>query len=77
MSDSTYKKVKEYLVQQGYRAVSDETYEHIDEWLEWYQNDVAKFHHYKLYNGIVTTNKERYKLERWESDVKKRAEKAS
>nr|DAN00484.1 MAG TPA: portal protein [Caudoviricetes sp.] len=62
MSDSTYKKVKEYLVQQGYRAVSDETYEHIDEWLEWYQNDVAKFHHYKLYNGIVTTNQERYKL---------------
>lgn len=62
MSDSTYKKVKEYLVQRGYRAVSDETYEHIDEWLEWYQNDVAKFHHYKLYNGIVTTNQERYKL---------------
>lgn len=62
MSDSTYKKVKEYLVQQGYRAVSDETYEHIDEWLEWYQNDVAKFHHYKLYNGMVTTNQERYKL---------------
>ena len=62
MSDSTYKKVKEYLVQQGYRAVSDETYEHIDEWLEWYQNDVAKFHYYKLYNGIVTTNQERYKL---------------
>lgn len=62
MSDSTYKKVKEYLVQQGYRAVSDDTYEHIDEWLEWYQNDVAKFHHYKLYNGIVTTNQERYKL---------------
>ena len=62
MSDSTYKKVKEYLVQRGYRAVPDETYEHIDEWLEWYQNDVAKFHHYKLYNGIVTTNQERFKL---------------
>ena len=62
MSDSTYKKVKEYLVQQGYRAVPDETYEHIDEWLEWYQNDVAKFHHYKLYNGMVTTNQERHKL---------------
>ena len=62
MSDNTYKKVKEYLVQQGYRAVSDETYEHIDEWLEWYQNDVAKFHHYKLYNGAVMTNQERYKL---------------
>lgn len=62
MSDSTYKKVKEYLVQRGYRAVPDETYEHIDEWLEWYQNDVAKFHHYKLYNGIVTTNQKRFKL---------------
>lgn len=44
MSDSTYKKVKEYLVQKGYHAVPDETYDHIDEWLEWYQNDVEKFH---------------------------------
>ena len=34
MSDSTYKKVKEYLVQKGYHAVPDETYDHIDEWLE-------------------------------------------
>ena len=42
MSDSTYKKVKEYLVQKGYHAVPDETYDHIDEWLEWYQNDVEK-----------------------------------
>lgn len=62
MSDSTYKKVKEYLVQKGYHAVPDETYDHIDEWLEWYQNDVEKFHHYKLYNGAVMTNQERYKL---------------
>ena len=44
MSDSTYKKVKEYLVQREYTAVPDETYDHIDEWLEWYQNDVEKFH---------------------------------
>lgn len=62
MSDSTYKKVREYLVQRGYRAVSDETYDHIDEWLEWYQNDVEKFHHYKLYNGVIMTKQERYKL---------------
>lgn len=62
MSDSTYKKVKEYLVQKGYHAVPDETYDHIDEWLEWYQNDVEKFHHYKLYNGAAMTNQERYKL---------------
>lgn len=58
----TYKKVKEYLVQKGYHAVPVETYDHIDEWLEWYQNDVEKFHHYKLYNGAVMTNQERYKL---------------
>lgn len=44
MRDSTYKRVKEYLVQRGYPAVPDETYDHIDEWLEWYQNDVEKFH---------------------------------
>lgn len=62
MRDSTYKKVKEYLVRKGYHAVPDETYDHIDEWLEWYQNDVEKFHHYKLYNGAVMTNQERYKL---------------
>ena len=62
MRDSTYKRVKEYLVQRGYPAVPDETYDHIDEWLEWYQNDVEKFHHYKLYNGAVMTNQERYKL---------------
>ena len=46
MSDSTYKKVKEYLVQKGYHAVPDETYDHIDEWLEWYQNDVEKLGQY-------------------------------
>ena len=62
MRDSTYKRVKEYLVQREYPAVPDETYDHIDEWLEWYQNDVEKFHHYKLYNGAVMTNQERYKL---------------
>lgn len=49
MSDSTYKKVKEYLVQKGYHAVPDETYDHIDEWLEWYQNDVEKFHQQLTY----------------------------
>ena len=62
MRDSTYKRVKEYLVHRGYPAVPDETYDHIDEWLEWYQNDVEKFHHYKLYNGAIMTNQERYKL---------------
>ena len=30
MRDSTYKRVKEYLVQRGYPAVPDETYDHTD-----------------------------------------------
>ena len=69
MRDSTYKRVKEYLVQRGYPAVPDETYDHIDEWLEWYQNDVEKFHRYKLYNGAVMTNQERYNCLLYTSDA--------
>ena len=44
-------KIREYLIGQKYTVPADDTYSHIDEWLEWYQNDVEKFHHYKLYNG--------------------------
>ena len=47
--------IKTYLTDQKYTVPADETYSHIDEWLEWYQNDVKKFHHYKLYNGSVVT----------------------
>ena len=55
-------KIREYLIGQKYTVPADDTYSHIDEWLEWYQNDVEKFHHYKLYNGSVVTEQERYKL---------------
>lgn len=54
--------IKTYLTDQKYTVPADETYSHIDEWLEWYQNDVKKFHHYKLYNGSIMTEQERYKL---------------
>ena len=54
--------IRQYLESQQYNTVPDETYSHIDEWLEWYQNDVKKFHHYKVYNGAVTTEQERFRL---------------
>ena len=54
--------IREYLAKQKYNTASDETYSHIEEWLEWYQNDVEKFHKYKIFNGVSTKEEERYKL---------------
>ena len=54
--------IREYLTKHKYNTASDETYNHIDEWLEWYQNDVEKFHKYKVFNGVSTKEEERYKL---------------
>lgn len=54
--------IRQYLKSQQHSTVPDETYSHIDEWLEWYQNDVKKFHHYKIYNGVVMTEQERFRL---------------
>lgn len=52
----------QYLTKQNYSTLSDETYSHIDEWLEWYQGEVKKFHKYKIYNGTSTITEDRYKL---------------
>lgn len=54
--------IRQYLMDKKYSTASDETYTHIDEWLEWYQGEVAKFHNYKIYNGMVTTAQKRYRL---------------
>lgn len=54
--------IKDYLVKNKYSTASDDTYNHIDEWLEWYQNDVTKFHTYKIFNGTMTTSQQRYRL---------------
>ena len=54
--------IREWLVENKYNTATDETYSHILEWLEWYQNDVEKFHKYKVFNGVVTKEEERYKL---------------
>lgn len=54
--------VRDYLISQKYNTASDETYSHIDEWLEWYQGDVEKFHRYKIFNGSTTVRSTRYRL---------------
>lgn len=47
-------KIRQYLLDNGYKTDSDSTYTNIDEWLEWYQNEVKKFHNYNVYNGVST-----------------------
>ena len=54
--------IREYLVAQKYNTASDDTYNHIDEWMEWYQGEVEKFHRYKIFNGTTTTSHKRYRL---------------
>lgn len=54
--------IRQYLVDQEYSTVPDETYSHIDKWLEWYQGEVRSFHRYKVYNGSVMVDQERYRL---------------
>lgn len=54
--------IRQYLTEKKYDTVPDETYSRIDEWLEWYQGDVEKFHKYKVYNGMVITEQKRYQM---------------
>lgn len=54
--------IRQYLTRHRYNTASDDTYSHIDNWLEWYQGEVQKFHTYKVYNGSVTTEQKRYRL---------------
>lgn len=53
MATAVNRIVKGYLLKRGFSVVSDDTYSHIEEWLDWYQNDVEKFHKYSVYNGVV------------------------
>ena len=46
------KRIQQYLQDCGYNTISDDTFSYIDEWLEWYQGEVEKFHKYSVYNGI-------------------------
>lgn len=55
--------VKDILLKRGYTVdYGDETFSHINENLEWYQNDVKKFHQYKVFNGIQTKSENMFRL---------------
>lgn len=54
--------IRQYLVSNGYNTASDDTYSHIDEWLEWYKGYVEKFHKYKIFNGTTTISHNRYTM---------------
>lgn len=56
------KTIQNYLSGKGYNMPPDETFSHIQEWLEWYQGDVRKFHRYKVYNGVNMTVHRRHSL---------------
>lgn len=53
--------IRDYLKKEFHTA-SDETYGHIDEWLEWYRGDVSRFHIYSVYNGVSVTKHRRYSM---------------
>lgn len=55
--------IKEILLSRNYNVdYIDDTSSYIDEWFEWYRNDVKKFHHYKVYNGIQVQSEEMFRL---------------
>lgn len=55
--------IKEALAKLGYKVgCSDDTYSHVNEYMEWYQNDVRKFHKFKVYNGIQVTSENMFRL---------------
>ena len=54
--------IQQFLHSLGFATVSDQTRSHIDEWLEWYQGDVEKFHKYNIYNGVTTVSEKRYSM---------------
>lgn len=51
-----------YLAKMGYSIPADQTRGHIQEWMEWYQNEVESFHKYKIYNGVNISKEERYRI---------------
>ena len=54
--------VKTIVETMGYKIMDPDWYDHIYEWLAWYQGKVDDFHKYKMYNGHKYVDKERYSL---------------
>lgn len=56
------KTILNYLSSRKFSIPADEAFSHIQEWLEWYEGEVKKFHKYKVYNGVITTSHRRHSL---------------
>lgn len=56
------KTIREILIAKNYKVASDDTITVIDLWGDWYKSQVEGFHSYNYYNGITTTEVERYSL---------------
>lgn len=54
--------IQEYLEEQGYNTVADETTSRIPIWQDWYGGYVKEFHSYKVYNGIEMVGKDKFIL---------------
>ena len=54
--------IQQYLTGLGYSPPVEETYSHIAGWMKWYQNEVEKFHNYKIYDGTRLHKEKRYRL---------------
>lgn len=50
------------LKELGFKTCPEDFYSKVDEWKEWYDGDVAKFHEYSIYNGQRHINMHRYGL---------------
>lgn len=54
--------VSSFLRKKGYGVQEDDTFGKLDEWEDWYQGYVKKFHRYNVYNGVKTVGKDRMSL---------------
>lgn len=58
MAQDIFGKLKEL----GYKTCPEEFYRNIDVWKSWYDGDVEKFHHYRVWNGQKNLRCQRYGL---------------
>ena len=58
MAFDIFSKLKEL----GFKTCPEEFYDKVEEWKEWYDGDVQKFHYYSVYNGQKNIPMHRYGL---------------
>jgi len=56
------KSIREALEKLGYTTANSDTYDHIEEWEDWYTGNVEEFHSYSVYNGVNVVKQERERL---------------